>query len=164
MRRGALSPATAVALLAAAVETLFRRETRWAGLRELASELELPRECECLEGRLEATEPTEERLVGREISWSGSQRRYLAEAGADQETYPGGRHDVLGGGGEELSELVWSGECCEGYGGLEGLFPCRRWEEECVVCGGDGEQLCVDGQGGARLGASCPCKRTLKGS
>lgn len=67
-------------------------------------------------------------------------------------------------GGEELSELVWSGECCEGYGGLEGLFPFRRWEEECVVCGGDGEQLCVDGQGGARLGASCPCKRTLKGS
>lgn len=103
MRRGALSPATAVALLAAAVETLFRRETRWAGLRELASELELPRECECLEGRLEATEPTEERLVGREISWSGSQRRYLAEAGADQETYPGGRHDVLGGGGERSS-------------------------------------------------------------
>lgn len=143
MRRGALSPATAVALLAAAVETLFRRETRWAGLRELASELELPRECECLEGRLEATEPTEERLVGREISLVAV---------------------MMCWGGEELSELVWSGECCEGYGGLEELFPCRRWEEECVVCGGDGEQLCVDGQGGARLGASCPCKRTLKGS
>lgn len=105
MRRGALSPATAVALLAAAVETLFRRETRWAGLRELASELELPRECECLEGRLEATEPTEERLVGREISWSGSQRRYLAEAGADQETYPGGRHDVLEGRGALRTRL-----------------------------------------------------------
>lgn len=47
----------AAALLAAVVETLFRRETRWAGLSELDSELELPRECECecRDGRLEAT-------------------------------------------------------------------------------------------------------------
>lgn len=159
VRRGAASPAAAAAaLLAALLDTLFRRETRWAGLREPASELELPREWECREGRLEATEPTEERFDGREISWSGSQRRYRERGPIRRRTLVAVMIGVARGlsglaGGERGDDGSW-GDC----------LAVARWEEECEVCGGVGEQLLVDGPGGVRLGACCPCKRTLKGS